>query len=132
MASVQEVIASFDPERIKQRRTACKRMLSVCKTQLELKLVKVGDSFDHSKISRQKVLDDISKVRKYYREFEDLHVAYLSSMHESENSEEENRVLDREEKYYTDVCNLAQNLIELYDNYETSFKLHEIALPDPV
>ena len=53
MASVQEVIASFDLEKIKGRRAACKRMLSILKKQLEKKLVKTGtdpDAFDHAKI----------------------------------------------------------------------------------
>ena len=71
MASVQEVIASFDLEKIKGRRAACKRMLSILKKQLEKKLVKTGtypDAFDHAKIPRIKVLDDVTKIRKYQKD----------------------------------------------------------------
>ena len=64
---MQEIIASFDADKIKQRRTACKRMLSVPKAQLDVKLVKSGDIFDHTKIARDKGLDDFSIVNKYYR-----------------------------------------------------------------
>ena len=91
MASVQEVISSSDVEKIKQRRTACKRMLSVLKTGLELKLVKSGDNFDHSKIFRSKVHDDVAKVKKYYKDFEDLHVAHLSCLPELDDIDEENK-----------------------------------------
>ena len=85
MASVQEVISSGNVEKIKQRRTACKRMLTVLKDQLDLKLVKSDNKFDHKVIERSKVLDDFSKVKKYYSEFEELHFAYLSSLPELED-----------------------------------------------
>ena len=78
MASVQEVISSGDVEKIKQRRTACKRMLAVLNAQLDTKLVKTDNKFDHSEIERNKVLDDFSKVKRYYSEFEELHFAYFS------------------------------------------------------
>ena len=55
-------------------------------------------------------------------EFEELHVAYLSSLPELENIEEENKLLDSEEKYYNEVCSVAQNMIESFSLYESSFK----------
>ena len=65
MASMQEVIASFDLVKIKGRRTACKRMLSVLKNVLDTKLVKAGEEFDHARIARSKVQEDFLKVKKY-------------------------------------------------------------------
>ena len=55
-------------------------------------------------------------------EFEELHVAYLSSLPELENIEEENKLLESEEKYYNEVCSVAQNMIESLCLYESSFK----------
>ena len=55
-------------------------------------------------------------------EFEELHVAYLSSLPELENIEEENKLLESEEKYYNEVCSVAQNMIESFSLYESSFK----------
>ena len=63
MASVQEVISSGNVEKIKQRRTACKRMLTVLKDQSDLKLVKSDNKFDPKIIERSKMLDDFSKVK---------------------------------------------------------------------
>ena len=131
MASVQEVISSSDVEKIKQRRTACKRMLTVLKTGLELKLVKLGDDFDHTKIVRSKVHDDVAKVKKYYQDFEDLHVAHLSCLPELDDVDDENKQLEKEEKYFTEVCSVAQNLLELVEKYEASYTLHQSSLSAP-
>ena len=122
MASVQEVISSGDVEKIKQRRTACKRMLAVLNAQLDTKLVKSDNKFDHSEIERNKVLDDFSKVKRYYSEFEELHFAYLSSLPELEDEQEENKVLDIQAKYYNGVCAVAQSLLGLFEDYESSYK----------
>ena len=122
MASVQEVISSGDVEKIKQRRTACKRMLAVLNAQLDTKLVKTDNKFDHSEIERNKVLDDFSKVKRYYSEFEELHFAYLSSLPELEDEQEENKVLDIQAKYYNGVCAVAQSLLGLFEDYKSSYK----------
>ena len=94
MASVQEVIASFDLGKIKGRRAACKRMLGILKKQLETKLAKTGsdpEEFDHAKIPRIKVLDDFSRVWKYRKDFEELHAAWMSCRPEDEDEEEERK-----------------------------------------
>ena len=116
MASVQEVIASFDLEKIKGRRAACKRMLSILKKQLETKLAKTGsdpDEFDHAKIPRNKVLDDFSKVRKYHKDFEELHYAWLSCRPEDEDEEEEKKLTEKDDSYYEEVTTIAQELSAL-------------------
>ena len=125
MASVQEVIASFDLEKIKGRRAAWKRMLSILKKQLETKLAKTGadpDEFDHAKIPRNKVLDDFSSVRKYLKDFEELDCAWLSCRHEDEDEEEEKKFSYYEFAYYNEVVSVARELLELSDQYEESYQ----------
>ena len=72
-------------------------MLSILKKQLETKLAKTGadpDEFDHAKIPRNKVLDDFSKVRKYHKDFEELHYAWWSCRPEDEDEEEEKKLAE--------------------------------------
>ena len=134
MASVQEVIASFDLEKIKGRRTACKRMLSILRKQLETKLAKTGaepEGFDHAKIPRNKVLDDFSKVRKYQKDFEELHFAWLSCRPEDDDVEEEKKLAEKDDSYYEEVTTVAQELLEMSEEYEASYMIFEAAKPDP-
>ena len=53
MASVQEVIASLDLEKIKGSRAACERMLSILKKQLETKQAKTGADPGTLQVSRR-------------------------------------------------------------------------------
>ena len=124
MASVHEVIASFDLFKIKGRRATCQRMLSILKKQLEMKLVKTGtdpDAFDHAKIPRDEVLDDVTKVRKYQKDFEELHYAWLSYRPEDEDEEEEKKLSEKDDNYYVEVTNVAQELL-MSDQYEESYQ----------
>ena len=126
MASVQEVIASFDLEKIKGRRAACKRMLSILKIMLEKKLAKTRtnpDVFDHAKIPRDWVLDDVTKVRKYVKDFEDLHYACLSYRPDDEDKEEEKKFSYYEFAYYVEVTSVAKELLEMSDDYEASYQI---------
>ena len=134
MASVQEVIASFDLEKIKGRRAACKRMLSILKKQLETKLAKTGadpEEFDHASIPRKKVQDDFSKVKKYHQDFEEPHYALLSCRPEDEDAEEERKLAEKDDTYYEEVIAVAQELLELSDQYEASYQLFADSKPDP-
>ena len=134
MASVQEVIASFELEKIKGRRAACKRMLSILKKQLETKLAKTGadpEEFDHASIPRKKVQDDFSKVKKYHQDFEELHYALLSCRPEDEDAEEERKLAEKDDTYYEEVIAVAQELLELSDQYEASYQLFADSKPDP-
>ena len=131
MASVQEVIASFDLVKIKGRRTACKRMLSVLKNVLDTKLVKAGEEFDHARIARSKVQEDFLKVKKYQQDFEELHFAYLSCRPENADAEEEKRLVEVDDNYYMEVMAIVQGLLEINDKYEASYQIFEDNRHDP-
>ena len=134
MTSVQEVIASSDSEKIRGRRTACKRMLSILKKQIEIKLVKSEsnpEEFDHAKIERKKVKDDYSKVDRYYKDFEELHFAFLSFRPEDADEVEEKKLSEKDDNYYEEVIAVAQELIQISDQYEASYRLYEDTKPDP-
>ena len=119
------MIASFDLKmKIKGRRAACERMLSILKKQLETKLVKTGtdpDAYDHAKIPRIKVLDDVTRIRKYQKDFEELHYAWLSCRPEDEDEEEEKKLSEKDDAYYKEVTNVAQELLQMSDEYEESY-----------
>ena len=109
-------------------------MLSILKKQIETKLVKSGsnpEEFDHAKIERKKVNDDYSKVDRYYQDFEELHFAFLSLRPEDADEVEERKLSEKDDDYYEEVTAVAQELMQLNDQYEASYRLYEDTKPDP-
>ena len=93
---------------------------------LEKKLAKTGtnpDAFDHAKIPRDWVLDDVTKVRKYLKDFEYLHYACLSYRPDDEDKEEEKKFSCYKFAYYVEVTSVAKELLEMSDNYEASYQI---------
>ena len=77
MATIEDVIASKDPEVIKKKRSTIQRLTTGVRNNLDKLLVKTGGKFDHSKIKRLEVQIDHASQEKHFENFQVIHEAYI-------------------------------------------------------
>ena len=77
MATIEDVIATKDPEAIKKRRSTVQRWTTGVRNNLDRLLVKTAGKFDHSKIERLEVHDDQASLKKHYEDFKVIHGAFM-------------------------------------------------------
>ena len=69
MTTIEEVVASRDPEGIKKKRTTIKRLATGFRYSLYRLFVKTAGKFDHSQIKRLDVHDHHDSLKKHYANF---------------------------------------------------------------
>ena len=113
MASKVDVISTKDPEAIKKKRSNIRRMISTIHNSLAKMLEKTADRFDHAKILRARVLQDLAKLKEQQDNFDVIHEAYLFFRKESKDETEEETLLKRQDEYYNEVMNKICESLEL-------------------
>ena len=77
MASVQEIVSTKNLEEIKRKRSTIKGRLTSIQNHMADLLVMTAGRFDHAKIERDKVLNDLATLKKNQESFEIIHEAFL-------------------------------------------------------
>ena len=131
MATIEDVIATKDPEAIKKRRSTVQRWTTGVRNNLDRLLVKTAGKFDHSKIERLEVHDDQASLKKHYEDFKVIHGAFMGYRAEGKDDTEEETLVLQDEKHYQEVKSKIFKSLQLIEGYEESFKIYKAALPDP-
>ena len=103
MASTEDVISTKDPEAIRKKRSNIKRVISATHNNLVKLLEKTGGKFDHARIQRIRVLQDLAKQKKQQESFEMIHEAYMYFREEAKDETKEEALLLEQEEYYNEV-----------------------------
>ena len=126
MESLEEVIRSEDPKLIKTRRDAIQEgMTSIEKSMRRLLARSAG------KIQRLQVQIEHESIKKYQEDFKILVEAYFMYGMDINDIEEETSVFQEQEEIYNDVQDGFYETLQLYVDYEESYKIYKAALPDP-
>ena len=131
MATIEDVIASKDPEVIKKRRSTIQRWTTGVRNNLDRLLVKTAGKFDHSQIKRLEVHDDHTSLKKHYENFQVIHGAYMEYRPEGKDSTEEETLVLQDEKHYQEVRGKIFESLKLIEDYEESYKSYKASQPDP-
>ena len=131
MASKEDVISTKDPEAIKKKRSNIKRMVTTIHNNLSKLLKKTADKFDHNKILRARVLQDLAKMKEQQESFDVIHEAYMYFRKESKDETEEETLLLRQDENYNEVMDKICESLELGASYEESYQSFKAAQPDP-
>ena len=125
MASVSDIIATQDADAIKRKRTSTQAMITVVRNSLEKILVKkVDGTFDHAKIQRVRAEAEHLKLQNYHQKFDQIHEAYIQYRELKEDSTEEDKQIEADEKHYCDVVDKIFDTLQLYVDYEESYKVY--------
>ena len=103
-------------------------MTSIEKT-LERLLARSAGKFNHGKIQRFQVKSELESLKKYQEEFQINQEAYYMYGID-EGIEEEFLVVQEKEKLYNEVVDKFCQSLDLYADYEESYKIYKAALPD--
>ena len=120
MASLEDVISTKDPEAIKKKRSNIKRVVTATHKNLVKLLEKTSGKFDHSRIQRTRVLQDLAKLKKQQESFEMIHEAYMYFREEAKDETEEEALVLEQEKYYDEVVDKICESLDLCAGYEKS------------
>ena len=131
MASLEEVISTKDPAAIKKKRSNVLRMISVIHNNLAKLLENTSGKFDHAKIERVRALQDLANLKKQQEGFDVIHEAYMYFREESKDETEEETLLLKQDKYYTEVMDKICESLKLCADYEESYDSFKAAQPDP-
>ena len=128
---MQEIVSTKDPDEIKKRRSTIKRKVTTIQNHMVDLLVKTASRFDHTKIERTKVLNDLATLKKTQESFEEIHDAYMHFRVEGKDETDEENLLLKEDKYYYEVVDKICESLGLCAKYEESYKTFMAAKPDP-
>ena len=131
MASFEEAISSEDPEVIKKKRSTIQGMMTNLCKRLGKLLTKSGGKFDHDKIKRFSVQRDQADLEKLLESFKHLHGAYLHYRDVGKDESEEESLVEKQEQHYDEVVDKIYESLQLYADYEESYKANKAAQPDP-
>ena len=87
MASVEDVISTMDPEKIKRKRSSIQGMMTINRNNLTRLLVKTAGKFDHVNIHRIRVEGEFTCLRDNLEKFKMIHEA-LEANHFTSTKEE--------------------------------------------
>ena len=131
MASTEDVISTKDPEAIKKKRSNIKRMITGIHNNLAKLLEKTAGKFDHAKIPRTRVLQDLANLKRQQESFDVIHEAFMYFRDEDKDATEEEALVTKQEKYYDEVVDKICESLDLCASYEESYKSFKAAQPDP-
>ena len=131
MGSIEEVVASNDPDRIKKKRSSIQAMTTTIQNRLGKQLEKSAGKFDHNKIERHIVQGDYAHLKKQEENFDIIHEAYLQSREVGKDNTEEGSCVMKQEKHYNEVVDKIYESLKLYADYEESYEIYKAAQPDP-
>ena len=107
------------------------RMISVIHNNLAKLLEKTSGKFDHAKIERVRALQDLANLKKKQESFDLIHEAYMYFREEGKDETEEETLLSKQDKYYTEVMDKICESLKLCADYEESYNSFKAAQPDP-
>ena len=128
MATIDEIIASHDIEAIKRKRSSIVSMITIVTKGISRGLVRVNGEFDHSVISRVRIEDEYAKLLKFQNSFDTIHQAFMEYREINEDSALEEQSIEQDEIYYNKVVDKIYESLQLYSEYEKSYKLYKGAL----
>ena len=131
MATLEDVISTKDPEAIKRKRSAIQGMITTVRKSLVKLLAKTAEKFDHAKIQRLRVQGEHAGLKKHQQNFIIIHEAYLQYRELGEDNIEEQTLVEKQENHYEEVVDKIYESLQLYADYEESYKLYMAAQPDP-
>ena len=100
MATIEDVIASKDPEGIKKKRSTIQRFATGVRNNLDKLLVKTAGQFDHTKIKRLEVQIDHASLKKHFENFQVIHEAYMEYRAEGKEARDEEALVLQDENHY--------------------------------
>ena len=125
MATIDEIIASHDIEAIKRKRSSIVSMITIVTKGISRGLVRVNGEFDHSVISRVRIEDEYAKLLKFQNSFDTIHQAFMEYREINEDSALEEQSIEQDEIYYNKVVDKIYESLQLYSEYEKSYKLYK-------
>ena len=128
---MEHVISSMDPERIKKKRSAIQGMMTTIRKNLSKLLVKTAGKFNHEKIQRLRVQGEIACLNKHKENFDIVHEALLQCREQGKDATEEEALVEKEEQHYDEVLEKIYETLQLYADYEESYKNYKATQPDP-
>ena len=131
MATLEDVISTKDPEAIKRKRSAIQGMITTVRKSLVKLLAKTAEKFDHAKIQRLRVQGEHAGLKKHQQNFIIIHEAYLQYRELGKDNIEEQTLVEKQENHYEEVVDKIYESLQLYADYEESYKLYMAAQPDP-
>ena len=87
-------------------------------------LSRTAGKFDHDKIKRLQVQQVQVKLKRLEENFDEIHQAYLHFREVGKDKSEETALVEEQEKYYEEVMNELYESLQLYADYEESFKIY--------
>ena len=89
MATIEDVVASKDPDVIKKKRSTIQRFATIVRNNLDRLLVKTAGKCDHNKIETLEVQMDHASLKKHLENFQVVHEAYMEYRAEGKDATEE-------------------------------------------
>ena len=131
MASLEDAISSKDPEEIKSKRSSIQGMMTKLQKSLGKLLLRSEGKFEHDKIKRLRVQQENTKLKRLEESFDEIHQAYLHYRDEGKDEPEESSLLEKEDQHYEEVIDKLYEILQLYEDYEESYKIHKASQHDP-
>ena len=128
---MEEVIASQDPELINKKRGAIQERITSIEKSLRRLLARSAGKFDHGKIPRIQGQSEHEGLKKHQEDFKILYEAYLEYGMD-DDIKEESPEIQEQMKLYMDEQDGFYESLQLYVDYEESYKIYKAALPDHV
>ena len=122
----REALKSSDPRVVKTARRAIKGQIMIATSQLSNLLHKKSDGdFDLDNISYPIVSEIHNKLNSNFELINQLHDRYGQVRAEGQDDDEENRLVEEEVRYMSDVSTQVYTVLEVFMKYEKVFKKQE-------
>ena len=124
--SAEEALKSTDVSAVKKARSTVKGQITTAVNKLGvlLELKSEGD-FDHEKIGRIETKETHEKLKKNFQLFHKLHFQVLQLSVEGKDYQEDEKVIQQEEKHSEEVSAKVYPVLEKVAKYEKSFSKYE-------
>ena len=132
MATLEDVISTQDPERIKKKRSTIQKLATGVRNILDKLLVRTAGQFDHSSIKRLEVHGHHANLKKHYANFQVIHEAYMEFRAKGKDAAKEETLVLQDEKHFEELRTKIFESLQLIEDYEESYKIFLASQPDPV